>query len=339
MSRARLSWRRRSRSSSKPRSSRFLRDSASRAPPRVDARDDAGLRGQAVPARGADLGVLAEEALPGDACGRQELHDRAALEVPAHEAEQQAEALGRRVDARLALHEVRRDPRPLEGRRERRRVAGRVAEEDGRLARPRAGCGRLLHEPRDLHRLHRLARRRRGRGRSRRGACRRRWGCGARTGAAGGAGATSRLSRLFRLRPARRAARGTRAGAVVPRREGQRASFGDHGERVVLAQGDQEVRSHWGHVVEAEKDDTTDRAARERLRREAVDRGPVEEPRLLEAKGEVPRGAGQQAQALRVGRAGRQPLEVLRPEEQPPRSCSVRRSAGPKPAFSTASFK
>ena len=104
--------------------------------PGVDAGDDPGARGQAVPAGRADLRVLAEEAFPGDARGGQELHHRAALEVAAHEAEQETEALRRRVDPRLALHEVRRDPGPLEGRGEGRRVAGRVAQEDGGLAGP-----------------------------------------------------------------------------------------------------------------------------------------------------------------------------------------------------------
>ena len=282
--------------------------------PRVDAGDDPGLRGQAVPAGRADLRVLAEEALPGDARGRQELHHRAALEVPAHEAEQQAEALRRRVDPRLALHEVRRDPRPLEGRGEGRRVAGRVAEEDGRLARPQAVGDRLLHEPRDLHRLHRLP----GGGEDVDGRVE------GRLAAGGGAPLEEALlhplERRARLGPVLRCGGHgepleERAPArVVPRREGQGAGLGDDGERVVLAQGDQEVGGHRGRVVEAEKDDTADRAARERLRREAVDRGPVEEPRLLEASAEVARGAGEEAQALRVGRAGRQPLEVLRPE-------------------------
>ncbi len=283
--------------------------------PRVDAGDDPGLRGQAVPAGRADLRVLAEEALPGDARGRQELHHRAALEVPAHEAEQQAEALRRRVDPRLALHEVRRDPRPLEGRGERRRVAGRVAEEDGGL-RPAAGPRRSPAARAARSRPPPSPpRRRRGRGRSRRGASRCRWAprrskrrCWTRSSDELGSGPLLRRRRrgdpLEERAPAR----------VVPRREGQGAGLGDDGERVALAQGDQEVGGDRGRVVEAEEDDAADRAARERLRREAVDRGPVEEPRLLEASAEVARGAGEEAQALRVGRAGRQPLEVLRPE-------------------------
>ena len=282
--------------------------------PRVDAGDDPGFRGQAVPAGGADLRILAEEALPGDAGGRQELHHRAALEVPAHEAEQQREALRRRVDPRLALHEVRRDPRPLEGRGERRHVAGGVAEEDGRLARSRAGRGRLLHEPRDLHRLHRLA----CRGEDVDGRVE------GRLAAGGGSPIEEALLHPFerraRLGPVLRCGgRGEpleeRAPArVVPWREGQGAGLGDDGERVVLAQGDQEVRSHRGQVVEAQKDDTADRAARERLRGQAVDRRPVEEAVLVEAIAELARRAGEETQALGVGRAGRQALEVLRPE-------------------------
>src|SRR5262249_56790893 len=62
--------------------------------PRREAGDDPGSRRDAVPSRGADFGVFAEDRGPPDAGRGQELHYASPLEVGAYEVEEQRKAAG-----------------------------------------------------------------------------------------------------------------------------------------------------------------------------------------------------------------------------------------------------